>query len=80
MALQERQTMPPLLRGYVIVINRSGPVPLRHIVDWYVPYDEESFKEWYYENYHKLDGDEFTYCKGRTEMLNYVEEIRNADY
>lgn len=64
--------------AYVVVVNRKGFIPLRHIVDTTPPYDEEAFKAWYYEDYQILEGDEFIYCSTRQEMLDCVEEVRRS--
>lgn len=63
---------------YVIVINRTGPIPLRHIVELtdQKPYDEENFKKWYYDQYCKLNGDEFVHCKTRKERDDFLKTIQ----
>ena len=64
---------------YVVVVNRRYPIPLRHIINTHIPYNEKEFKEWYYADYTQLVGDEFIFCDSREMMLNVVEEVqRNA--
>lgn len=62
--------------GYVVIINTLGTIPLRHIITIHHPYDEEEFKQWYYSVYQKLEGDQFTYCSSRQDMLRYIEEVK----
>lgn len=64
---------------YVVVLNFNGPVPLRHIIDTKVPYNQNNFQSWYYGQYHKLNGDEFVFCASQEDMLNCVEEAKNRE-
>lgn len=62
----------------VVVYNKNDVIiPLRHIVSVDEPYNEASFKGWYYENYHKLDGDEFVFCATRQERVEIVKLLEN---
>ena len=64
----------------VIVINRNGPVWLRHIIT--IPdgrYNPECFKDWYYDEYHELPGDEFVYCSTRRERDELIERIKQEE-
>ena len=61
--------------GYVIVINNNNPVPLRHIVEIIKYCNEEEFKDWYYDTYFKLDGDEFIYCESHKSMIEFLERL-----
>lgn len=65
----------------VIVYNRSGPIPLRHVVTLKdgSPYCEDEFKEWYYSTYHELEGDEFLYCASRKERDEALEKITKGE-
>ena len=61
---------------YVIVINRNAKIShIRHIVSISLPYNENEFKQWYYDTYHKLDGDEFVFCASRDERDRYIETL-----
>ena len=58
-------------RRYVIVVNRDDILsPIRHVVEIEdgVPYFQDEFSAWYYDKYHKLDGDDFVYCLSTKEM------------
>lgn len=68
--------MPMEDKEYVVIINRTGPIPLRHIVTISAPYNEDSFAAWYYEHYHKLEGDEFIHCTSRREMETFVAQLQ----
>lgn len=62
----------------VIVFNRTGPIPLRHIVTLKhdnEEYNEESFKAWYYSVYREIEGDEFLYCATRKERDEALAKI-----
>lgn len=67
---------------YVIVYNRNGPIPLRHVVTLKdgSPYSEDEFKEWYYSIYHQLEGDEFLYCADRKERDEALENITKGEF
>lgn len=60
---------------YVIVINKNSPVPLRHVVEMTTHMNKEEFKDWYYNIYHMLEGDEFIYCNSHKDMLNFLERL-----
>ena len=60
---------------YVIVINRNSPVPLRHVIEMKTHMNEEEFKNWYYNIYFKLNGDEFIYCNSHKNMINFLERL-----
>lgn len=65
-------------RRYVIVVNRSGILsPIRHIVGLQegVPYFTDEFQPWYYDQYRKLEGDEFIYCLSTKEMQEKKTQI-----
>lgn len=59
---------------YVVVINRSGTIPLRHIVTIYNDYDSEEFQKWYYGQYFKFSDDEFIYCPTKSDLDNWLKE------
>lgn len=64
---------------YMIVcnFNTDGP-PIRHIVKLSdLDTSTLNFKNWYYERYNRLDGDEFIYCASKDDMLMKKEEIKN---
>ena len=61
--------------SYVIVVNRSGPIPLRHIVSITTPWDKDSFTAWYYSQYHKLAGDDFIFCADREERDRGLQSL-----
>lgn len=66
-------------RRYVIVVNREGILsPIRHIVELEsgVPYFQDEFSAWYYDRYHKLNGDEFVYCLSSKEMREKEAQIK----
>lgn len=63
--------------GYVVVFNKNSSIPLRHIITTAGPYSEAEFKEWYYSEYHELEGDEFIYCTTREIMEKTVECVQN---
>lgn len=65
-------------RKYVIVFNMQSLIsPIRHIVELHEnAYDKESFAAWYYENYRKLDGDDFLYCTSSKEMRENDARIK----
>ena len=60
----------------VVVFNKNSIIPLRHIVTINEPYDEATFKSWYYNNYHKIDGDEFIYFYTSNERNTFVENLK----
>ena len=60
---------------YVIIINNNNPVPLRHVIEMTTHMNEEEFKDWYYNMYHRLDGDEFIYCDSHKNMINFLERL-----
>lgn len=63
-------------KAYVVVVNNNGLGPgVRHIVETKKPYDPEKFQHWYYEQYHKLDGDEFVYCPDHAHMFAFVKAV-----
>ena len=37
--------------------------------------NEEEFKDWYYNIYHMLEGDEFIYCNSHKDMLDFLERL-----
>ena len=59
----------------VIVINRKSGIPVRHIITISEPYDETAVRNWYYDNYHKLDGDEFIYCETSKARNEFIENL-----
>ena len=61
--------------GYVIVINRQGPIPLRHIVEIHEHYNQNNFEKWYYDQYWRLDGDGFVFCATREERDAFVQSL-----
>ena len=64
--------------GYVVVLNRKSPIPLRHIVSISGPYVREEFENWYYTEYHKLDGDDFVFCENSQQMQKCVAEAEKG--
>lgn len=64
-------------RRYVLVVNRSGITPIRHVVtlETGVPYYTDEFQAWYYDNYRKLEGDEFIYCLSTKSMQEEKAKI-----
>lgn len=64
-------------RRYVIVVNRSGLTPIRHVVtlETGVPYYTDEFQAWYYDHYHKFEGDQFHLCNSTKEMHKFVEQV-----
>lgn len=64
-------------RRYVIVVNRLGLTPIRHVVtlETGVPYYTDEFQAWYYDNYRKLEGDEFVYCLSTKSMQGTKAKI-----
>ena len=64
---------------YVIIINNNSPVPLRHVVEIKDLYNESEFKNWYYDIYFKLDGDEFIYCDSHKSMIEFLERLYNHE-
>lgn len=61
--------------GYVIVSNPNGPVPLRHIIKIHEPYRKDAFTKWYYGQFAKLEGDEFTHCPTRMERDVLLDKL-----
>lgn len=66
-------------RRYVLVVNRLGLTPIRHVVtlETGVPYYTDEFQAWYYDNYRKLEGDEFIYCLSTKSMQETKARIEN---
>ena len=64
-------------RRWVIVFNMSALIsPVRHIVELRdVEYNEAEFAKWYYERYHKLEGDQFVCFESTKGMKNGEKEI-----
>lgn len=64
----------PTAKCYVVVVNRGEEMisPIRHIVDTTPDYNEEKFKAWYYNQYHKIKGDEFHFFLTREGMERFV--------
>lgn len=69
-------------RKYVIVFNMQSIIsPIRHIVELHdMQFDEKEFTAWYYEDYNKLEGDEFAYCASSKEMREKQAEISKIFY
>lgn len=61
----------------VIVFN-SSMVPVRHIISLQSSYDAESFKSWYYTQYHELKDDQFVYCETREKRDELLAQLKNA--
>ena len=64
---------------YMIVLNKNSPVPLRHVIKMTNYMGEEEFKDWYYDTYFKLDGDEFIYCDSHKSMIEFLERLYNHE-
>lgn len=63
--------------GYVIVLCRDEfGLNLRHIITLYDVYNAEEFRNWYYEHYYELSGDEFKYCATQEERDKVLEDYR----
>ena len=63
-------------KQYVVIVNRNAYIsPIRHIVTIHYPYDENEFKEWYYNDYHEFDDDEFIHCLSKAEMEETVRKV-----
>ena len=65
-------------KSYVVVVNKKGSIPLRHIITIHTPYTTDDFKKWYYDQYCELDGDEFVHCPTRKELDAYISELKNV--
>lgn len=65
--------------SYVVVVNRNGLVPIRHIVA-VEDYDRDKFIKSYYASYHKLEGDEFVFCPTREDRDRVVRELEKEFY
>lgn len=64
----------------VVVINRNGPVWLRHIITIAAGcYNPDDFKAWYYDEYFELPGDEFVYCPTSKDRDEFVERIKKEE-
>ena len=61
--------------GYVVVTNPNELVPLRHVIQLHEPYKKDEFTEWYYSQFAKLDGDEFTHCPTRLERDVLLDKL-----
>ena len=61
--------------GYVVVSNKSEPIVVRHVIKLHAPYQNDEFAKWYYDQFAKLDGDEFTYCPTRLERDVLLDEL-----
>lgn len=61
-------------KNYVVVINRNGPIPLRHIVENKGESDPAAFRDWYYSNYHTLEGDEFIFIPSSRELKQWLDQ------
>lgn len=68
-------------KQYVVIVNRNAYIsPIRHIVTIHNPYDENEFKEWYYNDYHEFDDDEFLLCVSKAEMEETVRKVQEEYY
>lgn len=63
-------------KSWVVVYRPEGDYPrVRHIVTITGPYKEDEFKEWYYESFHKLDGDAFKHCCTENEKQTFIDSL-----
>ena len=61
---------------YAVVYNHTtGITSVRHVVVVHDEYDEQSFVKWYYDHYHKFEGDQFHLCNSTKEMHKFVEQV-----
>ena len=65
-----------MTNGYVVVLNRDGFHPIRHIIAIRESYNEEEFRDWYYnkEKFARLDGDEFIYCSTSEAVMDFINK------
>lgn len=62
----------------VVVFNQNNNI-VRHIITVNEPYDEATVKSWYYDNYHKRDGDKFIYCATSKERREIIEKLEKKE-
>ena len=67
------------MKGIVVIYNVSeeAVIPLRHIVEWTGDFDVETCKLWYYEEYRKLDGDQFLYFENKEDAYKFANQLGN---
>lgn len=66
-----------MLAPCVFVFN-DYCIPLRHIVSLKGSYNAAEFKRWYYEQYDKLDADQFVYCETPEEQVDLQTNLKKA--
>lgn len=67
------------MKGIVVIYNVSEETgtTLRHIVEWTGDFDVETCKLWYYEEYRKLDGDQFLYFENKEDAYKFANQLGN---
>ena len=64
----------------VIIVNRTDTPFLRHVVTTNPPYEEESFKTWYYGcGYQRLTGDEFIFCPSKADYESMYSQLKEEE-